>query len=162
MFADHLQQTRARAFGLFACLEKFFRFLHVLANPQADRADQQADHERNPPAPAVQGLGGQQMGEQRHHPCPGKHRQALPHQLPRTVQPLAVRWRAFHQERRGTGVFAAGGKTLKHPRHYDQQRGAHADSGIVRRKGDQRDRHGHQADDHLHRRLAAFAVRRHA
>ena len=99
------------------------------------------------------------MSEQRHHPRTGKHRQALPDQLPGAVQPLSVRGRAFHQEGRGAGVFATGGEALEHPRDHDQQRRAHADGSVVRREGDQRDRHRHQADDHLHRGLAAFAVR---
>ncbi|MNZ81729.1 hypothetical protein D3C78_1004070 [compost metagenome] len=161
MFAEHLHQAWARAFGLFACFEKRLRFLHVLANPQPDRADQQTQHKRNPPAPALQCLRGQQVGEQCDHRRPGEHRQALPDQLPRAVQALAVRRCAFHQERRGAGVFAARGEALQHPRNHDQQWRTHADSGVVRCKRNQCDGDSHQANDHLHRRLAPFAVRIH-
>ena len=65
---------------------------------------------------------------------------------------------ALHQKCRGAGIFTAGGKPLKHPRHHNQQRCTHADRGVVRREGDQRDGHGHQPDNQLHRGFAAFAV----
>ncbi|CRR63345.1 hypothetical protein PAERUG_E16_London_17_VIM_2_04_14_06161 [Pseudomonas aeruginosa] len=157
VFAQHAEQPLALA-GLPDGFEEGLGLAHVAADPQSHRTDQQTEQERHPPAPALQGLGVQAMGDQRAHPRTGEHRQALAEQLPGTVETAPVRRRAFHQESRGAGVLAAGGETLQHSRDHDQQRCADADRRVGRGEGDHRDGQRHQQDDQLHRRLASPAV----
>lgn len=147
-------QRYLRTIRLFAAVGLF----QVLTDIDADGNDQQADDERHAPAPGIQRLFRQKIGECQ--PARGAEQgaDALADGLPADEKAALIGPGGLQQQRGGRADFTAGGEALNQTADHDQHRRQNADLRIGRCEGDQGGADAHQDDSHQHGGLAADPV----
>jgi hypothetical protein len=134
------------------------RFLQLRAYVQAHRRDQQAEQERQAPAPAFERSLRQCRIKRRAGERAQQRRHALARELPAHAEAPALHAAGLHQHRGGRAHFTAERKALQQPARHDHQRAEHAGRRIAGRQRDAQRAEHHEADGQRHRGLAALAV----
>ncbi len=131
---------------------------HVPAQPEPDEAEQAADHERDAPAPAVELVVGEAVGEDGAEHGGDQHRGAGGDVEERRVATAAFRRRDLREVGRGVGDLPAQRHALGDARQQQQDRGQPAHLAERRQERDDHRAAGHQRDRQQHRRLATAKV----
>lgn len=133
-------------------------FGQTRANVPTDRADQQAEDERDAPAPAFQGRRVEQLAEGKAEAGPYQCRVTLAGGLPADVLATVANRTGLHQEHRRGTHLPARRHALDEAAGHQQQCCEDTDLRIRGRKGDHGSTQGHQPDGQAQGRLAPTPV----
>ncbi len=128
------------------------------AEIEADRAQHDAEEERDAPPPRVGRRGAERGDDERADRRAEQDAGDRPEHVPAAEKAAPPGGGVLDQEDARGRAFAADGEALDEAQHDEQRRGRHADLGMGRQHADEESRHRHRGDRDGQRRLAADAV----
>ena len=158
MARERFQHRQAQlAVAVFDLLDELLRFVHVLAHPQPDQHEHDAEHERQAPAHDLNAAS--PSVAQDRHDARGQHEaDAVADLHAAAVERLLLLRRAFDGHQRRAAPFAADRETLDRAHQHQQHGRPPADRRERRQQADRDRRQPHQHHGQHQHPLAAEPV----